>query len=431
LLKETSHIGASEPPHRKSADLATQFVSSLNLRKIKEVEPILEGYFKHKLLSFEQLPEDMRRKIKLDQVIKKFLRDSSSFFNQFDKIQDKEKYLQMARSFTRIIPELIRRDQYEEVLNIITHIDRHFNENENLSVYAGQILEEIERGEILQALKGGFLTGKKEIREAIAPIFVRLHKRSVPHLLSLLKQSDDHSVRKHACEMLLQIDSSAINLILNGPNKIEIRSTIDILRVLGEIKCDEWIQPLENILRSYLSQENPRLREEALLAYYKIMGGENEQLYLEHLNDTDIGVQKRAIQCLCEIKSEVALENFLELLKKAEDFPSDKNQQVEVQLYSALGSYMDVEWPGISSPEDFLLETLDRRVALGPLKFIKKKKNLLNEDAVSAICDTLGKIGTNRSSAILQKLEKQHDSPWKKNVQEALKKISERENDIR
>jgi len=429
LLKEALHHGATEPPQGKLVGLARLVASSLNLRKIKGRDSIIEQYFKHKLVRVEQLPEAMQRKLKFDQVIKKFVLHSDSLLNQFDLIEDREKYLQMARSLTKIIPELIRRDRYEEVLNIITHIDYHFNEKEHLCVYAGQILEEIEKGEILQALKEKFVTGGNETRQAIAPILVKLHAGSVPYLLSLFRQSRDHLVRKHACEILLQIDSSAINTILDELNKKKVatKSAIDIIRVLGEIEGDEWAQPLANTVGAYLNHKNPHLREEALSVYYKIMGGKGEELYLDRLNDSNVGVQKRAIQCLGGIKSEAALEKFLEMLKKAEDSPSNKNRQIEARLFSGLGFYGNAELPGIGSLEDFLLETLDRRLSLGPLKFIKKKKNLLSEGAVAAICETLGEIGTDKSRAILKKLEKQQDREWKNKAEEALMKIAERE----
>jgi len=429
LLEETVRHGETEPPQGKSVRLARQLASSLSLKEIKGRASILEEYFKHKLISFEQLPEATQRKIKFEQFTNKFLRNIEPVLNQFDRIQEREQYLRVARSFTRIIPELIRRDRYEEILKIITHIDRHFNEKKDLSIYAGQILEEIEGGEILQSLKGKFLTGTKEIRLAIAPILVKLRAGSVPHLLSLLRQSTDHLIRKHACEILLQIDSSAINLILDELNKREMatKSAIDIIRVLGEIKCDEWIQPLARTLQDYLNHESPRLREEALGVYYKIMGGDGEKLYLGGLNDTDTGVQKKAIQCLGGIKSEIALEKFLEMLKKAEDFPSDKDLQTEASLFRALSFYGNVGLPEIGSLEDFLLETLDRRLSLGPLKFLKKKKKPLSEGAVVAICETLGKIGTGKSRAVLQKLEKQKDGLWKNTAEEALIKIAEKE----
>lgn len=424
LLKETLRRGETEPPEVKSGELIRRTASVLDQRKIEGRETILEDYFRHKLIPFEQLSESTQQKIKLERLANKFLQYSKSFFEQFDKIQDKEKYLQVARSFTKIIPELIRRDRYEEILKIITHIDRHFNERKHLSIYAGQILEEIGRGEIPQALKERFLTEKKEIRLGIAPIFLKLHVGSVPYLLSILKESDDQWVRKQACEILVQIGSSAINFILNDLNKKEIgiESTIDIIRVLGEIESDEWIEPLANTLRLYLSHENPYLREEALWVYYKIKGDEGEKLYLGLLNDPDPGVRKKAIQCLGIIRSEIALGKFLEMLQKFEEFQSDRNEQIEARLFAALGLYGNVE-----TLEDILLDTLDRRHSFGALKFLKKKKNPLSEEAVAAICESLGNIGTGKSLTILEKLEKQRDAPWEGKAREAVKKIAERE----
>jgi len=418
LLKEDVRPQESELSQGKVVGLAKQVASSLNLREIKARAPILEEYFKRKLIPFEQLPEATQRKI-------------DSFFSQFDEMQDGERYLKAARTVMRIIPELIRRDRYAEILKIITHIDRQFHEKTQLSLYAGRILEEIEQGEILRALKGKFLTGSKEIRMAIAPILVTLRAGSVPHLLSLLRQSSDHLVRKHACEILLQVDSSGINLILDELNKraLATKSAIDIMRVLGEMKRDEWIQPFASTLRTYINHENPRLREEALEIYYKIMGGDGETLYLDLLSDTDIGVQKRAVRCLSGIKSKIGLEKFLEILHKAEDFPSDKDLQMEASLFSALGFYENVEMPEIKSLEDFLIETLDRRLSLGPLTFLKKKKRPLSEGSIAAICETLGKIGTHKSHAILKKLEKHKDRLWTNTAEEALKKISERQQD--
>jgi len=291
------------------------------------------------------------------------------------------------------------------------------------------VLEEIGRGEIPQALKEKFLTEKKEIRLAIAPIFLKLHVGSVPYLLSLLKESRDQWVRKQACEILVEIGSPAINFILNELNKKEIstESTIDIIRVLGEIKSDEWIEPLANTVRLYLTHESPYLRQEALKVYYRIKGGEGEELYLALLNDPDLGVKKSAIQCLGRIKSRKALKRFIQILEKLEEFPSERNAQLETRLFCALGFYDDLKASDMTSLESLLLDTLDRRLSTGTLSFLKKNKNPLSEEAVAAICESLGKIGTARSIPALQKLEKQRNSPWEAKAAEAVKRITDRE----
>jgi HEAT repeat protein len=427
LLKEAVRNGGAEPHQEKAIALAKQLASSLNQRKIKGGAYIIEQLFRHKLLPLEQLPEAMQRKFKFDQYVQKFLKHSDSFLDKFDTIEDGERYLQIGRSLIKLIPELIHRDRYKEVLEIITRINRHHDGKRDISLYAGQILDEIEGGEILQSLKEKFLNGTEEICRAVGPIFAKLHAGSVPYLLSLLKQSGSSLVRRHAGEILAQIDPSAVNRIFEelGQKEVATKSSIDILHVLGGLECEEWVEPMANIVGRYLKNKNPSIREEALAVYYKIMGRGGEALYMDSLNDSNAGVQKKAIQYLGEIKSATALERLLEMLKQAEDSPSDRNSQIEASIFHALGFYGNIELPGIGLLEDFLLDILDRRLNLGTLKFIKKKKNPLSDGAVGVICETLGEIGTDKSSEILQKLEKQQDKEWNSKAKEALIKISE------
>ncbi len=106
------------------------------------------------------------------------------------------------------------------------------------ALLAGQVLEEIGQGSIPLLLEEKFLTGKKEIRIAILPIFVSLEIGAIPHLLSILKKSDDQWVRKNACEALIQIGPvAAIHLLKElEQQQTSVETTCDILRVLGEIK---------------------------------------------------------------------------------------------------------------------------------------------------------------------------------------------------
>ena len=428
FLKETLGRQEDDSHHEKSKRLAKQIASSLKLREIKGREKILEEYYKNELIPIEALPEKTQRRIKRERDIDKFLRHIEHYLKKFDQIEDAQKYVRFAHSLKKIMPELIRRKRYKEILQIIARIDRHSSEKKNLSSHAGQILDEIGKSKIFEALKSKLMTGQKEICLAIAPILIKLGKRVVPYLLPLLKESDDQFVHKTACEILMRIDPSNINLILSELNKEGFGTTpaVRIIRALGETEGDNWIQSLATALQSYLNHENPRLREEALWSYYRLMGAKGEKMYLALLSDANIAVQKKAIQCLGRIKSEVALERFLEILRGLENSPSDKSQQIVSALFSALAFYGNVERPGEGSLEDFLLETLAHQVSLGLLKFLKKKKDVLTEGTVAAIVETLGKIGTEKSRSILEKLEKQDRIMWKSKAGEAIKRIDER-----
>ncbi len=428
FLKKTISQKESDSNQEKSTRLAKQIALSLNLKEINGRERILEEYYKQELIPIDELPEAIQRKIKKKREIDKFLRNTDFYLKSFDDIEDPQKYARFAHSLKNILPELIRKDRYEEIQKIIAQMDRHSSEKENLSRHAEQILDEIQRGKILGALKARFMSGQKETCLAIAPIFVTLGERALPHLLSFLKGSNDQFVLKCTCEKLLEIDPSHINVILDALNDEEVgtESTIRIIRALGDVASDEFIETLAKALQPYLNHKNPRLREEALWAYYSVMGEEGERLYLALLSDVDIAVQKKAIQCLSRMKSETALERFLEVLKDLGDAPLEKGQQLVSTLFSALAFYGNIERSGEGSLEDFLLDTLERQVSLGPLKFLKKKRSVLSEGAVAAICETLGKIGTDKSRPVLEKFEKQDNMMWKNKAGEALKEMDRR-----
>jgi hypothetical protein len=431
LLNEIRGQERGESLQRKQGQIAKMLASSLNLRDINGREPILEEFFKHELIPAGDLPKAAQLRIIREKRTEKFLSLPDFYLTEFDKVKDTKKYVQFVKYFLSIIPELIRGDRYREILGIITHLDRHLNDENPLSARAEQALEIIGKEKILGVLKAKFMGGQREACLGIAPIFLKLGKRSIPHLRSFMEKSDDQLVIKSAFEILMQIDPDAIDtlfLTVHG-RQIPTETAIRFIRALSEIKAEAWGKPFDQTLRTYLDHENPRLREEALRAYYKILGDKGEKLYLTLLNDPDKGVQKSAIQCLGKIKSQAALQKFLEMLKEAEDLPSDRVRHIEATLLNALSYYGNVQRPGEEgSLEEFLLEMLKRQLSLGPLKFLSKKKTTMSRGSIAAICETLGKIGTDKSRDILQKMEKQNEDLWKRKAEEALVRIGEREN---
>jgi hypothetical protein len=54
------------------------------------------------------------------------------------------------------------------------------------------------------------------------------------------------------------------------------------------------------------------------------------------------------------------------------------------------------------------------------------QKNRLTEPSLGAVCDTLGKIGTVESLAILSQLAKEREASWAPRAREASRRIEER-----
>jgi hypothetical protein len=410
---------------KKSDRLAKKISHRLKEVGTKEAENILEEFFRHQVIGLEDLTPALKDKILLERLTDKFLSYTDQFFQQLDQAIEKEKFLTVALSFVKIIPELIRRDHYPEILRILKTLQRHFHEKRMWALLASQILEEIGKGTIPQLLQEKFLSGKKETRISIVPIFVSLEVGAISPLLNILKTSEDQWVRKNACEALIQIGPVAVIHLLKELNQQETsaETTRDILRVLGEIKSHEWRAPLIEVLLRYASHENSKLKEQALYSLCQIGGSEGEQIFLSSLSDPDLDVQKRALWCLGMIKSMKGVEKMMGMLKRISTAPSPQMDQIETQIYHAFGFAGNLSIEG-RTLEQILLEILEQ-------KGFKKwwdpfQKDLLTDSALGAICDALGRIGTKESIQTLNKLEKSIKSPLIPKVKEAIKKIGER-----
>ncbi|MDO9123794.1 MAG: HEAT repeat domain-containing protein, partial [Deltaproteobacteria bacterium] len=270
---------------KKSDRLVKKISRRLKEAATGETENLLEEFFRHQLIGLEDLPPALKDKILLERLTDKFLNYTDQFFKQLDQARDKEAFLNVAISFVRMIPELIRRDRYPEILRIVETLKGHFHQKRMWSLLAGQVLEEIGKGTIPQLLKEKFLKGKKEVRVAVIPILAALEIGAIPVLIDILKSSEDQWVRKNACEALIQIGPvAAVHLLKElERQQTSVDTTCDILRVLGQIKSREWQAPLTKVAKSFAAHEHSRLREQAIHTLCQVGGPEGEQIYLSSL----------------------------------------------------------------------------------------------------------------------------------------------------
>ncbi len=410
---------------RKSDRLGIKISHRLKDLGTKDAETLIEEFFRQGVVSLEDLPPELQDKIQMERLTDKFLNYTEQFFQKLDQAKDKEAFLTVAQSFVKMIPELIKRDRYEEILHILETLKQHFHEKKMWALLAGQVLEEIAQGEIPQRLEEKFLTGKKEVRTAILPIFASLDVGAVTPLINVLKKSEDQWVRKNACEALIQIGPvAAVHLLKElEAEHTSVETTCDILKVLGEIKSPQWKTSLTMVLRRYISHENPKLKGQAIHTFYQTEGSEGEEIFLSNLGDPNWEVQKRALWCLGMIKSTKGVEKMLGILKQIPATPSPTWDQLETQIYHAFGTSGNLTIQG-QTLEQYLLQVVEQR---GIRRWFGLfEKNSLTDAALGAICDALGKMGTKESIKTLTHLEKSREGPWIPKVKEALRKIEER-----
>jgi HEAT repeat protein len=165
-----------------------------------------------------------------------------------------------------------------------------------------------------------------------------------------------------------------------------------------------------------------------LLAEVKGLGA--EEILLSALNDSNLEVKKTAVQCLGVIKSEKAFPVFIEILQNIMESPSEDGEQIENQIYWAVG-FMDerLKHDG-KTPEELLLEVLENRAQAGKIsRLLGRKGNTVTEQAICTICDSLARIGTKISVPVLTELSKNKKQSWGAKAQQALEKIEKRRPD--
>ena len=428
LLRE--HLALKQLQKRDAVEEKSDRLVKKSLARLKEVgtqeaEDLVEEFFRNELITLDDLPPRLKEKIILEKKTDKFLAYTEQFFQQLDQAKESEKFLSLATSFVKIIPELIRRDKYREIFRIIEIFKTHFHQRKMWAILAGQVLEEIGTGAVPAMLKDKFLTEKKEIRAAIVPIFGSLEIGAIEPLLEILKSSEDQWVRKNACEALIQIGPVAATHLLEalGQQRVSVETTCDILRVLAEIKPQEWKAPLLKLLRRYTTHEHPKLREQAFHSFCLLGGKEGESVFLSGLDDPDVDVRKRAVWCLGMLKSHKGAEKMAGMLKEMAASSSPQRETLETQIYHAFGLSGNMSVQGRTT-EQILIEVLEKRGLKQWLGVFDK--NPISDPSLGVICDALAKIGTKESVKVLTKLGKSREGPWLPKVKEALKKIGER-----
>lgn len=411
---------------QKSERLVKKICARLRENETRESESLLEEYFRKDLIGLEELTPALKEKILVERLTDKFLAFTERFFLQLDQAREKEKFLTVALSFIKIIPELIRRDRYGEVLRILEALRRHFHEGRMWSLLAGQVLEEIGRGPIPLLLKEKFLGSKKEVRSQMIPIFISLEAGAIPSLLTILKTSDDQWVRKNACEALIQIGPVATAHLLRELQGGETSPTTtrDIIRLLGEIPSSGQKAPLLELLRRYAENEDASIREQALHALWRIGKAEEENLFLARLDDPHAEVRKKAAWCLGMIKSSRGARRLLEILNSIASSPSPETEDFETYLYYALGLFGNLT-VGDKTIEQILLDVLQRR-GLRPL-WCLFQRNPLSEASLLAILEALSRMGTLLSVQTLNRLARSQKGLAATKVKETLQRIEERE----
>lgn len=421
-----AHLASGEP---EAAPRQRRALLKLLLRppekELPGVAELVRELFDRGLVEFDRLPPALKITVTLERDTDRFLADRTAVLKRLEQTTACDAYRVQAEAILRLIPELLRRNLLEELLVPVTMFRGHAALGGPRAAAAEEVLRRLAEGEVAAAFKEKFLTGGKEERLALAPIYQALGERVRPQLLEILREAPDGWVRKNASEVLLRMGPEATEAALAelSSGKLPAGAVAELLMVFGELRSGH--PGVLHALRSFARNREPRVREEAAWALCRIRGAAEESLFVQLLDDPDLGVRRRSLRCLRAARCGGALGTVVDLLSRIEDEPG--LEPLEPSLYAALPDLAEAAGAGDEEAEESLVGRLQETFPRGLLGGLRRPTRPLSQEAVLAVCDALGAIGTEIARDALDDLSRRVKEPFRQQVVRAIQRIDSRQ----
>lgn len=432
FIHSSSHL--KQLVHEKAYDEKLLRILDYFKERLKVVdggksETCIRKLYKNGMISFDELPSKLKEEIALKKFLKTFLNDPDAVLTGLNQSQDAKDNDAFMKSISGIMPWLVEGGRFQEFQKILLILQQCVKEGGERGKQAGAVLEQIGSSDIPVQLKDKFMSSKKEARLALTPIIRQLGGSMTVPLLAVIEETQDRWVRKNAIELLLQMEPIAASYLEQAlkVGRFQGEVVADVIKAVATAGNQEAKRKMAPVINEYCNHQDPSVRKYALSLLADVHRIKAETTLLDALNDSDTEVRKSVITCLGVIKSKKALPVFLEILKDTMESPSQAAEQIENQIYWALGLMEDDFTNGATTPEEILIKVLHDRAQTGTIsRLLGKKGHTLSDQSIGIICDSLGTVGTELSESVLTELAKNGKKPWAVKAQQALEKIEER-----
>ena len=382
----------------------------LVLADVRGAQSFLEQLYVNKILTFEELPEDVQYLVNTMKIANDVQAHFSSYLFRILNVDSSENAAVLMKCFRRIMPVFIEHADWEIILKITKAVSQAARDNNVFTQNTGLPLKpnKFIFKDLTTELYEAYIEAEESQRQIIGRIAAKLGSQGIEILSRVLSDCDDRAARRDATDFLIKKGDMARRWVLkvlddqNQPWYLQ-RNALMILRYVGKGEGDI------DRARKLLGNPHPRLRDEALNTVLTLKASDAEQLVIEALNDPDDKVRWRATSALTELSplTESSVEQILNIINT--EAPEEKEDALKhirkvSQLITSLGVLDGLH--NLVLVEDTLL-VIAQKVSdqkKGILKRLKKSSEIDQAPIISAAITTLGKIGTPKSEAFLAKL---------------------------
>jgi len=386
--------------------------------------------YKDALISDEDLPDSIRRRIKAYQMADRYMKNPDMYLKDFAICAGPKTYLKYLNVLTLVIPVLVERGETAALSNILSIMHEHMHEEAPPFVGRTRFLEEtlavLVRSGCVEGLVQLAANTPKDSRQILENGVALFGERSVDSLVNLLSASEDVSTRKAACSMLERIGTGAVPKLSEelDSHKHPWYAVRNIIALLGDLRAGRAVKAI----RQYGGHPHPRVREECVNAIGRILEDEGEKDLLRFLADKDKAVVRRAIHHLgamhsCDPDFLDVLNETIRIRSRKEDEPDEIAQAA---CLSALTRYSNAPLPAKPDLEATLTEIIrpSRLRSFIPGRIGIRTKS---RDLVVLAIQVLGFMGTSKSLGMLSELAKESDAALQEAGADAAENIRNRQ----
>jgi HEAT repeat protein len=356
----------------------------------------LEALVQQKVLPAEQLPVEVRRAIETRRLANAFVRRKDEYLKYLRDPAANDATRKLVATISRITPDLLRRSEYEPVVEIVAVIDEGTRVERTARFFeqvATLLKKELASEATIGYLLGDLRRQTKEQRDRLVQILGFIGDAAAPGLLAVYEETDDKALRLSAFDALRRIGAKALHPFLTQLPNVEkdwagIRHIITEIAELGDTTLAE---PLV----AFLYHENAHVRHSSLTALFKLQGAKAEKHFLHALHDHEAEVRQAAVSHLAATNSQhaQAFEYFTRVLNPENRSGPKEIDAVLIEVCRALGKLAEISADEAKKSEELLLAALRPVKSKGPLGLLKKPAPSHSETVQAAIWDVLSALG--------------------------------------
>ena len=385
-------------------------VRRLIMEDVGGAQNFLERLYLNNVLTFAELPPDVQYMVNTILMARDAQAHVSVYVLRLLNAETTDDAMVLVKFCRRVMPMLFEEADWKIVLLLTRAADQAAKKNKafvkerSLSPHPQRFIYK----DLTEELVSIYEKAEESEREIIDQIIDLLGSQGIEILSKVLFECENRQARKSATDALIKKGEMSRLWILKALGNPDqpwylLRNALMILRFVG--KGQQEIKGA----RTYLTHAHPRVRDEALHTLLTLKADDAEQIVINALDDPDDKVLWRATNALVELApiSDPSIARLIEIIKS--EIPEEKQAATKHSLkvsniIRALGAMVNIK--NIRAIEEAIIECAELFSVQkkGIFQRLKKASSPHHNSILSAVIDTLGKIGTTQSEAFLEKL---------------------------